>query len=265
MPINITKKIVLLALFLYLPLHSMAWGMLGHRIVGEIAARNLSKKAIKNIRKVLGNETIAMASNWPDFVKSDPAFKYLDNWHYVNLKAGLSAQQVENQLMQDTSTNAFTKINFLVSELKKKELPLKTQQEYLKILIHLVGDIHQPMHVGRPDDLGGNRVRLEWFNSPTNLHRLWDSQLLEHQQLSYTEYANVLNCVSKEQVKAMQAQPRTQWFYESYQIAEKLYNGISKPDEKLSYRYNFDHLDTLNAQLLKGGIHLAGLLNEIYE
>ncbi len=63
----------------------------------------------------------------------------------------------------------------------------------------------------------------------------------------------------------MQAQPRTQWFYESYQIAEKLYNGISKPDEKLSYRYNFDHLENLNAQLLKGGIHLAGLLNEIYE
>ncbi|MFC6997698.1 S1/P1 nuclease [Rufibacter roseus] len=256
------KRIALLALFVYLPLQSMAWGMLGHRIVGEIAERNMSNKAKKKVRQILG-ESVAMASNWPDFVKSDPAYKYLDNWHYINLKDGMFAEAVEAHLRQDTTTNAYTKINFLVSELKKQELPQATKQMYLRILIHLVGDVHQPMHVGRPEDLGGNRVRLEWFNSPTNLHRLWDSQLIEYQQLSYTEYATVLNCTTKEQIKTWQAQPISQWFLNSYQIADKLYDSV-KPEEKLSYRYNFDHVDTLNEQLLKGGIHLAGLLNEIF-
>lgn len=242
----------------------MAWGMLGHRIVGEIADRHLSKKARKNIQKVLGPESVAMASNWADFIKSDPSYKFLDTWHYVNLKQGLSFKEVETQLLQDTTTNAFTKINFLIAELKKKDLPQAQQQMNLRLLIHLVGDVHQPMHVGRPEDLGGNRIRVEWFNQPTNLHRLWDSQLIEQQQLSYTEYATALNCVSKDQLKTWQRQLAPEWFFESYQIADQLYKGITKPEEKLSYRYNFDHLDTLNQQLLKGGIRLAGVLNAIY-
>ncbi|MGV3539238.1 MAG: S1/P1 nuclease [Rufibacter sp.] len=261
---KIFKNVFLLCVFVYLPLQSMAWGMLGHRIVGEIAERHLSNRAKKNIRKILGPESVAMASNWPDFVKSDPAFDYLDTWHYINLKEGLTQQQVETHLKQDTSTNAYTKINFLVNELKKKDLAQEKKAQYLKILIHLVGDIHQPIHVGRPEDLGGNRIRVEWFNQPTNLHRLWDSQLLEHQQLSYTEYATAVNCVSKDQSKTWKQQPMTQWFFESYQIADQLYKGIKQPQEKLSYRYNFDHVDTLNQQLLKGGVRLAGLLEEIF-
>ena len=112
--------------------------------------------------------------------------------------------------------------------------------------------------------MGGTRIRSEGFNQPTNLHRLWDSQLLEHQQLSYTEYATAVNCVSKDQAKTWKQQPMTQWFFESYQIADQLYKGIKQPQEKLSYRYNFDHVETLNQQLLKGGVRLAGLLEEIF-
>lgn len=260
---RILQRALLLGLLVYLPLQGMAWGMLGHRIVGEIAERHLSSKAKKNIRKVLGHESVAIASNWPDFVKSDPAFDYLDTWHYINLKEGLSETAVDAYLKQDTAVDAYTKINFLVSELKKQNLEPVKKEQYLKILIHLVGDIHQPMHVGRPEDLGGNRVRLEWFNQPTNLHRLWDSQLIEYQQLSYTEYATALNCVSKEQRKIWQTQPRAAWFYESYQLADQLYKSV-KPQEKLSYRYNFDYIATLNQQLLKGGVRLAGILEEIF-
>ncbi|MBA9075579.1 MULTISPECIES: S1/P1 nuclease [Rufibacter] len=260
---KVLQRVLLLCLFVYLPLQSMAWGMLGHRIVGEIAERHLSNRAKKNIRKVLGPESVAMVSNWPDFVKSDPAFDYLDTWHYINLKEGLTQAEVETILKQDTAVDAYTRINFLIAELKKKELEPVKKAQYLKILIHLVGDVHQPMHVGRPEDLGGNRIRVEWFNQPTNLHRLWDSQLIEYQQLSYTEYATALNCVSKEQSKIWKNQPMTQWFFESYQIADQLYKGV-KPQEKLSYTYNFHYIATLNAQLLKGGVRLAGVLEEIF-
>ncbi|MFB9864011.1 S1/P1 nuclease [Rufibacter immobilis] len=258
------KKLFVLGFLLYLPFQSMAWGMLGHRIVGEIADRHISSKTRKNIRQILGNESLAMASNWADFVKSDPAYNYLGNWHYVNLKQGLGQPEVEAFFKQDTATDAYTRIQFLAGELKKKEVSQTQKVMYLRLLIHLVGDVHQPMHVGRPEDLGGNRIRLQWFNQPSNLHRVWDEQLIEYQQLSYTEYATAINFASKDQVKTWQRQLAPVWFFESYQIAEQLYKGISSPDQKLSYRYNFDYVDTLNQQLLKGGVRLAGVLNDIF-
>ncbi|MBC5992445.1 S1/P1 nuclease [Pontibacter sp. SD6] len=248
----------------YLPSQAMAWGMLGHRVVGEIAERNLTCKAKKNIKKILGNESLAIASNWADFIKSDPSYDYLGPWHYINFKQGLTLDQFTASVMQDTSTNVHTKLNMMVSELKNnKNLTQDKKQMYLRLIIHMVGDIHQPMHAGRPEDLGGNRVRLSWFNTPTNLHRVWDEQLVEYQNLSYTEYATALNFTDKSQRRTWQQAPVSTWIYESYQIADKLYEGV-KPEEKLGYRYNFDHVDTLNDRLLKGGIRLAGLLNEIF-
>lgn len=263
MAFNALKKLVLAGLFLYLPFQSMAWGMLGHRVVGEIAERNLSCKAKKQVKKILGNESLAMASNWADFIKSEPAYKYLDTWHYINFKEGLNYDEFTKSLMQDTATNVHTKLNLLVKELKNKDLPKDKAQMYLRLVVHMVGDIHQPMHTGRPEDLGGNRIKLYWFGESTNLHRLWDSDLIESQDLSYTEYSTALNHATKAQRKEWQKQPISQWLYNSYLISNKLYSEL-KPEEKLGYRYNYDHLDTLNDQLLKGGIHLAGLLNEIF-
>jgi hypothetical protein len=263
MVFNTFKKLLLVGLFLYLPLQSMAWGMLGHRVVGEIAERNLNCKAKRNIKKILGTESLAMASTWADFIKSEPSYKYLDTWHYINFKSGMSQDEFVMALKQDTATNVYTKLNMLVAELKKKDLSQEKKQMYLRLVIHMVGDIHQPMHTGRPEDLGGNRVKLFWFGEPTNLHRLWDSDLIESQDLSYTEYSTFLNHTTRAQRKEWMKQPSSQWLYDSYLISNKIYSEI-QPEQKLSYRYNYDYVDTLNQQLLKGGIHLAGLLNEIF-
>jgi hypothetical protein len=263
MAFNALKKVILAGMFLYMPLQSMAWGMLGHRVVGEIAERNLSCKAKKQVKKILGTESVAMASNWADFVKSEPSYKYLDTWHYINFKSGMNKDEFTAALMADTATNIHTKLNMLVAELKKKDLPKDKAQMYLRLVIHMAGDIHQPMHTGRPDDLGGNRVKLFWFGEPTNLHRLWDSDLIESQDLSYTEYSTHLNHTTKAQRKAWMKQPVSEWLYESYLVSNKIYSEV-QPEQKLSYRYNYDNLETLNQQLLKGGIHLAGLLNEIF-
>ena len=135
---------------------------------------------------------------------------------------------------------------------------------YLRLLIHIVGDIHQPMHVSRAEDQGGNKIKVMWFNEPTNLHALWDDKLIESQKLSYTEFATSINHADKQQRKAWQQQLMSEWFFESYQLADKLYNGITQPDQKLGYRYNYDNVAMLNNQLLKGGVRLAGLLNEIF-
>ncbi|MGB4844453.1 MAG: S1/P1 nuclease [Ferruginibacter sp.] len=257
------KKIILFGLFLSLSFCSMAWGVLGHRIIGQIADSYLTKNAKKEIFKILGNESIAIASNWPDFIKSDPSYNYLNSWHYINLKAGLSEQEVKSYLAIDTITDAYTKINWLTVQLKDKTLEQEKKVLYLRLLIHIAGDIHQPMHTGRYEDLGGNRIRLTWFKDSLNLHQLWDERLINFQQLSYSEYATAINFTTKEQRKLWEAEPVSDWVWQSYQHAEKIYADI-KPNDRLGYQYNFKYVEILNQQLLKGGVHLAGLLNEIF-
>lgn len=257
-------QLVLLGLFIYLPMQSMAWGLLGHRIVGEIADHYLSSKARSEIRKILGTESVAMSSNWADFIKSDSNYKYLDIWHYVNFEKGLSYEQMQEVLKTDTTINAYTRINFLVKELKNKQLPRQKKQMYLRLLIHFVGDIHQPLHVSPVGTSGGNSIRVQWFSTPSNLHRVWDSQLIDDQQLSYTEYVKHINHSTLAQRKKLQADPLSKWLFESYSIAETLHEEIKEENPRLGYRYNFDHIHIVEDRLLKGGIRLAGLLNEIF-
>jgi hypothetical protein len=261
---NRTLSVLLIIYCFCLPSPAMAWGVEGHRIVGEIADGYLSKKARKEIVKILGTESIAMSSNWADFVKSDPSYNYLYNWHFINLDSNLSQQDLDLYLQQDTATDAYTRINFTVAELKKSDLAPELKLLYLRVLIHLVGDIHQPMHTGHLDDLGGNKVKVRWFSEPKNLHQVWDDQLVLFQQLSYTEYATAINHPLEAQRIQWQQDPVSKWVYESYQLAGKIYADIRQPEQKLDYKYNFQYLGILNEQLLKGGVRLAGLLNVIF-
>jgi len=256
--------LIIVSTCLLMPQHSAAWGTLGHRITGQIAESYLTPKARKAIYAILGDSMIAMSSNWGDFIRSDSAFKYADPWHYIDVEDRLSYEGMQAYLKQDTAIDAYTRLQFLTARLKNKKLPLDTQRFYLRMLIHIAEDLHQPMHVSREAGLGGNRIKVLWFGDRTNLHSVWDEKLINYQQLSYTEYANVINHPSKQQIAEWQRQPASQWLYDSYIIAQQLYSEITEPDQKLSYRYNFDHIATVNQQLLKGGVQLAGLLNAIF-
>jgi hypothetical protein len=258
------KLILLVVLFFYIPFKSMAWGMLGHRVVGEIAESYLTAKAKENIKKILGDSSLALNANYADFIKSEPSYKYLDAWHYVDFKAGLSCDEVKKYLITDTATDAYVKLNFLIKELKNKSLNKEKQKLYLRLLIHIVGDIHQPMHAAHEDDLGGNKIFVQWFGQKANLHSVWDSKIIDDQQLSYTEYTKAINHTTIAQRQAWQKENIAQWICDTHTIAENLYTEIKEPEQKLSYRYIYDHIATANQQLLKGGIHLAGLLNEIF-
>ena len=259
------KFLLILLLALYAPLHSMAWGMLGHRIVGQIAETYLTKKAKKEIRKILGNETIAMASNWADFVRSDSNYRYMDVWHYVNTPKGLTFQQYNDFLQHDTTISAYTQLNYLKAQLMKKNLPQDEKVFALRMLLHLAEDIAQPLHVSAEGTRGGNDVKLQWFSSNTNLHSLWDSHLIEHQQLSYTEYAAAINFTNGAQRQVWTKGGLTDWLYDSYLTAQQLHDEITTTNPRLSYEYNYTHLALLNYQLVKGGVRLAALLNEIFK
>jgi hypothetical protein len=257
------KKLILGLVIIYVPIQSMAWGTEGHRIAGQIAESYLTPKARKAIHELLGFESIALASNWADFIKSDPSFSYLSSWHYIDFDKPYSYPEMQTYLSKDTSVDAYTKMNFLIGELKKKDISKENQLLYLKMLIHIVEDVHQPMHTAHTDDKGGNDFKVNWFNTPTNLHSVWDSQLIDFQQLSYTEYTEAINHTTTEQRDEWQKAPISQWLFESNQIAEKLYTEI-KPGDVLNYKYNFTHIAIVNQQLVKAGVRLAGILNQIF-
>lgn len=258
------KKILVAALLFCLPFTSMAWGKIGHRVVGEIAESHLTPKAKLAIKAILGNETMAMASNWADLIKSDSSYAYLTPWHYIDLPDSISKQDLYAYLATDTTADAYTKINFLIKELKNKNLAKDKQLMYLRLLIHIVGDVHQPFHVAHTTDLGGNKIKVKWFKDDTNLHAVWDDGLIDYQQLSYTEYAKAINFTTAAQRAEWQKAPVKQWLYESNQLSSLFYKEITEPGQKLGYRYNMDHIDTVNTQLLKAGVRLAGILNEIF-
>lgn len=257
------KKLALAIVVLAAPFAASAWGTLGHRISGQIADSYLTPKARLAIKNILGNESLALAGNWADFIKSDTSYKYLYDWHFVDFERPYAYPEMVEFLEHDTNVDAYTKLKFLTAELKKKNLTAKNKLLYLRVLIHIVEDIHQPMHTGHVSDKGGNDVKIKWFGKDSNLHSVWDTELVNFQELSYTEYVTAINHTTLAQRTAWQKDPLTRWIYESTQLADKIYKD-TKPGENLGYNYNFKFIDTVNQQLLKGGVRLAGLLNEIF-
>jgi hypothetical protein len=257
------KKLLFVLAVIYLPLQSMAWGTQGHRICGQIASTYLTPKARKAIEAILGNESIAMASNWADFIKSDPDYSYLSSWHYIDFDKVYTYPEMVGYLNQDNNVDAYTKLQFLIGELKRNNLTKENKLLYLRMLIHIVEDVHQPMHAAHADDKGGNDIKVNWFSTPTNLHSVWDSQLIDFQQLSYTEYAAAINHTTLVQRLEWQKDPISKWIFESNQIAEKLY-AETKNGDTLNYKYNFNHIEQLNQRLLMAGVRLAGVLNAIF-
>jgi uncharacterized protein (UPF0333 family) len=258
------KTLIVAVVLVNMPCMVNAWGVLGHRIVGEVASFYLQPNAKKAVQQILGTETMAMTANWADFIKSDTTYNYLSNWHYVNLPENLDKNGLYSFLDNQPSANIYNKTNEMIALLKNKKTKADQKLFALRMLIHLIGDMHQPMHTARKEDLGGNRIQLTWFGERSNLHRVWDESLIGFQQLSYTEYVNVINHPTKQQLSNWNQASIKDCVFESYQICNKIYAMGIKNDDKLSYRYNFDWIETVNEQLLKGGVRLAKILNTIY-
>lgn len=254
-------------LFLFIiPATGFAWGVTGHRIVAEIASHHLTPKARKAILALLGPQSMAMVANWPDFIKSDTTHKY-DNtspWHYLDFPANSTRVQFDELLHKHTEENLYTQTQALIRQLKDPAVSKADKVFAVSFLIHMIGDMHQPLHVGRDEDLGGNKVQVMWFDKQTNLHRVWDEHLVDFQQLSYTEYTAALDTASKAEIAKLQSGSIADWMFESHQLADKIYS-LTHANDKLSYRYNYWFVGYMNQQLLKGGLRLAAILNEIYK
>lgn len=249
------KKYLLLVAAIAVSTQIWAWGQTGHRVVGEIAWKHLNKKAQKKVSRILGDESLAMCANYMDFIKSQPAFDSLSPWHYCTIKQGETYNGAPEE------GDVIFGINYYINELTTKQFSI-SEAFALKCLVHLVGDIHQPLHVGNGNDRGGNDIKVEFMWEATNLHRVWDSGLIDYQQLSYTEYTAWINFATQDQISRWQSTSVLSWAVESQDLHLLVYNYPASG--KLSYRYNFDCIGALNERLLQAGIRLAGVLNRIY-
>lgn len=243
-----------------------AWGVTGHRVLSEIAQRHLTKKAKKGVAELFGKESLALWSNWPDFVRSDTthAWDSTLTWHYVDLPGHMGREEFISGLKALPGQTLYSQIPAVYAQLKDKSLSAEKRKIALIFLEHMIGDLHQPLHVGRHDDQGGNKITVYWFDKKTNLHTLWDSYLIDFQQYSYTEYATELDKADQPAIAAMQQGSFDDWFYESHELSDKIYDR-SPNEAKLSYNYNYVFKRDLDAQLLKAGLRLADLINKAFE
>lgn len=257
LPELMRKVILSLLLLLTIIFHSSGWGPTGHRVTGWIAQKYLNKKARNAIKKILQDQSLAIASTWMDEIRSDSTYNYMTDWHWVTIPEGQSYQQS----IKNPNGDIIQTLERVIAELKTKKLTVREQLQHLKILIHLMGDIHQPLHVGALADKGGNDVMVMWFRTNSNLHRVWDSAMIDDTRLSYTELAQSLDTPTEEELNSWQKTSILDWAMESQSYQEQVYdygNG------RLGYRYAYVNYPIVRHRLLQAGVRLAGVLNDIY-
>jgi len=251
------KKIIITLLSLLAVLNGFGWGATGHRVTGHIAEQYLNAKAKKKLALILEQESLAMVSNWMDEIRSDSTFNYTTDWHWTTVPDG----QKYDAVAANPDGKIVMMIEKIIKDLKSGTLSAKQEKEYVKFLIHLVGDIHQPLHVGKPGDKGGNDVKLKYFGRDTNLHSIWDSGMIDDTKLSYTELAMALIRPDKVTLDKWQSASVRDWAAESMTFRPEVYdigNG------SLSYRYSYIHFHVVRERLLQAGVRLAKVLNDIY-
>ena len=289
---NILLKVVATLVLLTLPTSAFAWGPTGHRVVAEIAQRHLTRAAQAKVSQLLDGRTLADVANWPDELRSDPRFDKYRPIHFATVKDGLTSyRDAEKARCGDVvvAIDAFTAFLrtgsreslFTVKALADKSdgtgqdacNPQETEPisraMALSFLVHLMGDLHQPLHVGGTD-LGGNLVKVNWMNRwQTNLHSTWDDEMVDYERLDYKEYARFLDRAGKADAKRWLTGDTISFADEAVAMRPKLYvfpDDSGEPEVHLiSYKYTGAQRDRMREQLLKGGLRLARVLNSVFK
>jgi len=254
--------ILIACLIVFLPLKATSpdWGSTGHRTVGKIAENYLNGKTKRKISEFLDGQSLALVSTFGDDIKSDKRYNKFYTWHYVNMPFGTKYEDAKKNPKGDLVTGIETCKKVILDKNSTKEDKIF----YLKMLVHLIGDLHQPMHVGKAEDKGGNTFQVQWFGNGANLHSVWDSKMINHYNMTFTELSDNSAKISKEQVQFLQKGTTVDWANETQTFAIKAYES-TKSGENLKYKYMYNNFGVVRSQLQKGGIRLAKVLNDLFK
>lgn len=268
-----------------------AWGSNGHRMVAQICLDHCSPKAKQEIESILGNNYLTMVATWPDFIRSEKQWDFSKPWHYISVDSGVTVQHVIDSTAKiPTIDNVIEAIDLMKKILNDDVAATKLLQDLvnknnaallsgsikataLAFLIHFIGDIHQPMHVGKTADLGGNTISVVYFSKKTNLHSIWDGAIIENEQLSFTEFAAFANKSHLTNKVAWEKDGITTWATESVKargkIYEALYNNKSMDKEtklpSFSYEYQHDFIALVYERIAAAGYRAAFVMSEIFK
>lgn len=255
------RNLLFLSAVLLCVAQALAWGQKGHDVTAFIAENHLTPNAKAKVMAALDGHSLVYYANWLDNASNTPDYHYTKTWHYKNVDEG---EDYENAPLAKTG-DVVVAISEIVAKLKSGNLSHDDENVALRMLIHLVGDMHQPLHMGHKSDLGGNKVKIMSFNRNTNLHSYWDSELVEFvHKWSYTEWQYQIDRATAEEESQIVSGDIDSWAKECVAIASGIYADTPE-GTRVSYDYGAKYAPVVERQLLKAGLRLASLLNAIYK
>lgn len=251
------KKLFLITVltFTLLPASTYAWGSKGHKIVAAIAKQCLTKQVADSVQSFLGSMSFEEASVWMDEVRSDNAYDYLKPWHYVNVEK-------DKTYVKTKDPEVVNQIEIYIASLKQKGVRDKEQIKFaLKVIFHLIGDLHQPLHCGYADDKGGNTIQVDYLGKGTNLHKVWDTEIIEDANITLGNCLKLCNELSAEEKKKIQNNSVELWMNESRELLPQVYNF----EKKIKQDYIDKNKIVIEKQLVRAGIRLAMVLHQTFK
>ena len=237
-----------------IPKKTFAWGSKGHQLVAEIAFKYLDDSTQKVVRHYLKRMSIEDAGTWMDDMRSNNYYDYMKTWHYINIPKDSTYKPL-------SEGNILTVLNSIILEMKHKE-KLKDSQIKQDILMafHLLGDLHQPLHNGYPDDRGGNSVPINAPSYSGNLHSYWDTEIIEQKKINIDSCTKFYSTYTPDQINDIQHIDLLSWMNESRSYLVEVYNF---KDGKITKEYLDKNMVVVEKQLLLAGLRLASVLKEI--
>lgn len=256
------KKTILASLLIAVSaLNALGWGQKGHDVTACIAEHHLTPATRAAVDSILDGRSIIYWANWLDNASHDRPLAYTKTWHYKNIDEGIRYEEAPANPAGDVVTAIRSRIEILSDPASSDDERLLA----LKILVHTVGDLHMPLHMGHATDLGGNRVKVKYFNRENNLHSVWDSSLPESaHKWSYSEWQQQLDRLSPQAEARITAGSVDDWAKETVAIASDVYTYF-QPGVNISYNDIARWTPTIEQQLLRGGLRLAHLLNSVFD
>jgi hypothetical protein len=245
---------------------AFAWGKLGHRVASTLAENRLTPDAAAAVRDLLEpGETLADAALWPDEHRRDIPGSAA--WHYVNVP--ITEAKYDARFCPSTGC-VVSKIDEMRGILSNRASSRSERRQALRFLVHLVEDLHQPLHVGNHADRGGNDLQVRFFGDGTNLHRLWDEGLIEHHSTDDVKWIGELDAMATpDRVKQWTKGSPESWADESLDAARQAYclpgtHSLLRPGTKLDQLYFEFELPIATKRLAQAGVRLSAMLNDIF-